>query len=151
MSNQNGNVKHGGHGTLTYARWKSMMQRCYNKRASNYPYYGGKGIAVCDRWHTYKNFVGDMGECPDENMTLDRLNNELGYSSGNCRWTTKAAQNRNRSKCISLTLNGKTQILSAWAAEYGISANTLAMRIRAGWAVDRAIQTPVNRTRRTAA
>lgn len=44
--NKNGNLKHGGHGTLTYARWKSMMQRCYTKTASNYRYYGGIGISV---------------------------------------------------------------------------------------------------------
>lgn len=143
--NPNGNVKHGGTGTLTYARWKSMMQRCTNPAATNFAHYGGKGITVCTRWHDYANFLADIGECPDRSMTLDRIDNQRGYEPGNCRWITQAEQNRNRSHCIELTHNGKTKILRDWAEEIGMSANTLAMRIRAEWSVDRALTTPVKR------
>lgn len=140
--NPNGNLKHGGHGTLTYARWKSMMQRCYTTTASNYRYYGGKGIAVCERWHDFVAFLADMGEC-SKAETLDRINNAKGYEPGNCRWATMAEQNRNRTNCIELTHAGRTMILRDWAEEIGISANALAMRIRLGWDTARALTQPL--------
>ena len=143
--NKRGNPKHGGHGTLTYARWKSMMQRCNNPRASNYSHYGARGITVCDRWHDFSAFFADMGECPDRLMTLDRLSNDIGYEPGNCRWATQAAQNSNRSSCVKLTLSGITKTVADWATERGMTANTLSMRIRLGWTVERALTQPVKR------
>lgn len=142
MANKNGNVKHGGHGTITYARWKSMIQRCYTTSASNYPYYGGKGITVCDRWHDFSAFLADMGEC-ENSKTLDRIDNTKGYGPENCRWATIAEQNRNRSHCVELNHNGRTMILRDWAEEIGISANALAMRIRLGWETERALTQPL--------
>lgn len=140
MTNPHGNIKHGGHGTLTYARWKSMMQRCYTKSATNYKYYGAAGITVCERWHDFALFLADMGECPDKSMTLDRIKNDLGYQPGNCRWATKAAQNRNRpSHAVSLTHNGITQSVTDWAAAIGVTANTLRQRFTACWPLDRAL------------
>lgn len=143
--NKRGNIKHGGHGSLTYARWKSMMQRCNNPKASNYPHYGAKGVTVCPEWHRFENFLSDMGECPDHTMTVERNDNGKGYEPGNCRWATKAEQNRHRSYCIELTHSGVTKILSDWAKERGMSANTLAMRLRLGWTVERALTQPVKR------
>ena len=143
MSNPNGNIKHGNHGSLTYSRWKSMMQRCNTPSATNYRYYGARGVTVCSAWHDFQNFLSDMGECPDKSLTLDRIDNTKGYEPGNCRWATKTAQNRNRSHCVELTLNGETKILSDWAKSIGISANCLAMRInKLGWSVERALTTP---------
>jgi len=134
---------HGGHGTLTYARWKSMMQRCYNKKATNYRYYGALGIRVCEHWHDFAAFLTDMGACPDRSMTLDRLKNEIDYTPGNCRWATKADQNRNRpNHCVQLTHMGITRTITEWAVEIGMPANVLGMRIRDGWSVDRALSTP---------
>lgn len=120
-----------------------MIQRCTNPNASNFKYYGGNGVLVCERWHDYANFLADMGVCP-AGMTLDRINNSLGYEPLNCRWATKAQQNRNRSHCIELTLAGRTMILRDWAIEIGISPNALAMRLRLGWSVERALTTPLN-------
>lgn len=144
MVNPNGNIKHGGHGTRTYARWKSMMQRCYTTGASNYPYYGGKGITVCARWHDFSAFRSDMGEC-QQGMTLDRIDNTKGYEPGNCRWATMAEQNRNRSHCVELTFQGRTMILRDWAIEIGISPNALAQRIYLGWSVERALTQPLKK------
>lgn len=143
MSNPNGNIKHGGHGTLTYARWKSMMQRCHTTSATKFKHYGAKGITVCERWHDFAAFLADMGECPDGTMTLDRIDNTQGYAPGNCRWATMAEQNRNRSHCVELTHQGRTMILRDWAAEIGINSNTLAQRLYLGWSVERALTTPL--------
>lgn len=138
-----GNVKHGGHGTLTYMRWKSMMQRCNNPKATNYKYYGAVGIKVCERWHDYPSFLADMGECPDRSMTPDRKKNELGYEPGNCRWVTQAEQNKHRpSHQVLLTLNGKTLTVTQWAKEIGVTPNLINQRLYLGWSAEKALTTP---------
>jgi DNA-binding transcriptional regulator YiaG len=79
-----------------------MTQRCLNPRNPSYPYYGGRGIAVCGRWlpHPppdgtgYYNFLEDMGERP-EGMTLDRIDPDGNYEPSNCRWATRATQSQN--------------------------------------------------------
>lgn len=142
--NQHGNIKHGGHGTLTYSRWKSMMQRCNDPKARNYPRYGGSGIKVCERWHDFASFLADMGECPSKIHTVERLKGDVGYESPNCRWATKAEQSRNRpSFCVQLTYKGVTKNATDWATEMGISPNTLFMRIRLGWSTERALTAPL--------
>ena len=144
MSNSKGNIKHGGHGTLTYARWKSMMQRCNNPKASNFKYYGGAGIKVCERWHDFPAFLADMGECPDRAMTVDRIKSDVDYQPGNCRWATQADQNKNRpSHAVMLTHNGETRSVTEWAPLVGISANALSQRLRLGWSVAKALTTPI--------
>lgn len=143
MANPLGNIKHGGHGTITYARWKSMMQRCHVVTATNYKRYGAKGITVCERWHDFAAFLADMGECPAKQLTLDRKENDKGYEPGNCRWATMADQNRNRSHCVELTHQGRTMILRDWAKKIGISPNALAQRLYLGWTVERALTTPL--------
>ena len=75
--NKRGNPKHGGHGTLTYARWKSMMQRCHQPSATNFKHYGAIGIVVCESWRDFAAFRADMGECPGAEFTLDRIDNRL--------------------------------------------------------------------------
>ena len=72
-----------------------MMQRCYNKNSNGYKRYGGRGIQVCDRWHTFTNFYTDMGEKP-EGMSLDRIDNDADYSPENCKWSTRQEQTLNR-------------------------------------------------------
>lgn len=141
--NANGNLKHGQHGTLTYARWKSMMQRCNDPKHARYAYYGGRGITVCERWQQYPAFLEDVGECPSTGMTLDRLKNDVGYEPGNCQWATKADQNRNRSHCVRLTHNGVTMNATDWALAVGMAPNTLLQRLYLGWSTERALTTPV--------
>ena len=144
MSNPKGNIKHGGAGTLTYARWKSMMARCHNPNATNYRYYGAAGIIVCERWRDFASFRTDMGECPDRSMTLDRIDNALDYEPGNCRWATKAQQNAHRpSHAVQLAHDGVTRSVASWAAETGIKANVISMRLRLGWSHAEALTTPL--------
>ena len=142
--NPKGNIKHGGHGTLTYMRWKSMMQRCNDPKAVNYKYYGAVGIKVCDRWHDFQAFLADMGKCADKSLTLDRIDNAKGYKPGNCRWVTRAAQNKHRpSHRVELTHNGETHSVTEWAAIIGISANTINQRLYVGWSAEKALTTPL--------
>jgi hypothetical protein len=72
-----------------------MIQRCTNPNRDNYSYYGGRGIAVCEAWRVFDNFLADMGVRP-EGMTLDRIDPNGHYEPSNCRWADPATQTRNR-------------------------------------------------------
>ena len=79
----------------TRASWYNMHHRCYNSGNPQYKDYGGRGITVCDEWFHYPTFLADMGERP-KNKTLDRKDNNQGYSKDNCYWATPVEQNNNR-------------------------------------------------------
>jgi biotin operon repressor len=79
----------------TYFTWDTMLSRCYRPGTNGYERYGGRGIAVCDRWRTFDNFLADMGERPGD-KTLDRINNDGNYEPGNCRWATRSEQEANK-------------------------------------------------------
>lgn len=88
-------ITHGLTKHRLFKMWTSMMARCYNLKAKNYSSYGGRGITVCDEWHNVEIFINDMYPSYVEGLTLDREDNDKGYSAFNCRWTTKAIQSRN--------------------------------------------------------
>lgn len=94
--NRVSSYRHGWAGTPTYVTWVSMLGRCYDVSNASYARYGGRGIAVCERWGSFENFLEDMGERP-ESMTLDRINVDGGYEPSNCRWATKVEQESNKS------------------------------------------------------
>lgn len=80
----------------TWGSWKKMIERCYYPKHHAYSRYGGRGIKVCLRWLVrFENFLKDMGPRP-EGMTLDRRDNDRGYSRSNCRWATNGVQLSNR-------------------------------------------------------
>lgn len=82
--------------TPEYLCWRNMVARCTKPATPNYSYYGGRGIRVCDEWMIFENFLRDMGPRPSKNLTIERLNNNSGYSPDNCSWATRSDQNRNR-------------------------------------------------------
>lgn len=78
-----------------YRAWANMISRCENRHRVDWPYYGGRGIKVCESWHTFTNFLADMGLRP-EGFTIDRTNNNGNYEPANCKWVTHKEQCLNR-------------------------------------------------------
>lgn len=125
--------------------WRAMIARCHNPKAQNFAYYGGRGIAVCDRWReSFDNFLADVGFRPGPDYTLDRRNNDGPYSPGNCGWATKTEQARNRRSNHILEFMGARKSLTEWAETTGLPAATIEQRLRKlKWTVERALMTPL--------
>lgn len=134
-------TKHGLYGTKVYGVWNSMMDRCCNPKNHAYAEYGGRGISVTKRWCTFQNFFLDMGH-PPTGLTLERKNNNLGYSKSNCKWATRKEQMNNRRVCVMLRYKRMTKTITGWAEELNISRDLIYTRITAGWDVVRALTTP---------
>lgn len=124
-----------------YEAWIAMKQRCFNKDNPSYRNYGGRGITVCDRWcgeGGYDRFIEDMGECPS-GMSLERVDNNRGYSPENCCWADRKSQQRNRRVNNCFTIDGVTRCLTEWAEIYAINKETVRKRLRLGWDIEKAL------------
>lgn len=123
------NETHGKSRTNTYGVWNTMRQRCENSASKAYPYYGGRGITVCERWKSFPNFLADMGEQPPD-KSIERIDNNGPYSPENCRWATRVEQGANKRNNRLVTYCGQTRTLAALAKHLGITTSALRYRIK---------------------
>ena len=124
--------KHDMSATTEYKCWQAMKARCLTKTTKQYKDYGGRGITVCSEWiGSFEAFYTDMGECA-KGLTIDRIDNNKGYSPNNCRWATRHDQSRNKRNSKLYTINGITKCLKDWCAEYGKSYSTIRHRLARG-------------------
>lgn len=129
--------------TPTYHTWQDMRDRCYNKNNKRYFRYGGRGITVCAGWkNSFVNFLTDMGP-KVQGMTIERKDNNKGYSVQNCKWATYGEQNRNHSRNRLVTLGGETRCLVDWCDEFKLKYNTILYRIIRGWSPEKALTTEI--------
>jgi hypothetical protein len=119
-----------------------MIQRCYDTNSDNFADYGGRGILVISRWHRFENFFEDLGVRP-LSRTLDRIDNDLGYFPGNCRWSTAQEQARNRRSTAFYEFEGQSKPLVAWAETFAVPLYILQSRLGNGWPLDLAFRQPV--------
>lgn len=114
------------------------MDRCYLRTSSAFKNYGGRGIAVCKRWHDFENFYADMGDKP-KGMTLERVDNDGSYTPDNVRWASYKDQANNRRCNVVLEFQGRKQTMQQWSDEMGLKIQTVWARLNRGWSVDRAL------------
>jgi len=108
-----------------------MIQRCTNENNPRFQDYGARGIAVCDEWRQFENFYADMGDPPD-GMSIDRIQNDRGYSKGNCHWATDKQQARNMRSNRFVAINGISKPLAEWCDDFNVKYWTVHSRIRRG-------------------
>lgn len=128
---------------MTYESWSCMMKRCYKKENNRYSEYGARGVIVCERWHDFENFIQDMGE-RKHGMSIDRINNSLGYSPDNCKWSSVKEQSRNRRSNILIEIDGITLCVKDWCDKLSIPAERVYSRIRLGHKPINALMYPIN-------
>lgn len=125
-----------------YFVWRSMMDRCRLPSHQAWRNYGGRGIKVCDRWHQFENFWADMGPSYASGLSLDRIDNNSGYSPENCRWTDRTTQARNTRTNHMLDTPWGHMTAKEAATMAGLNYTTLLYRLDAGWSTTEALLRP---------
>ena len=132
------------HSSKLYKIYHQIKYRCYNQNASDYKFYGGRGITVCDEWlnDCYAFYDWAMKNGYDDGLTIDRMDVNGNYEPSNCRWTTMKEQSNNRRSNRMITYNNKTQSMTKWSEETGIPYSTLRRRLnKYHWSIEKALTT----------
>lgn len=146
-SRQHINRKHGDSGDRArlYTIWANMNMRTSNPNNSCWKDYGGRGITICEEWKDYeafKRWATENGYEP--NLTIDRIDNDKGYSPDNCRWITRKMQCYNRRSNHLLKYGDEEKTIQEWADQFNLKRNTLVHRLKLGWSIEKALETPVS-------
>lgn len=141
-----GNMTHGMTGTHLYRCYRQMLSRCYRTKNDHYHMYGGRGITVCEDWHSgfeaFRDWAFENGY--QEGLSLDRIDVDGNYEPSNCRWIDVKDQCHNKRQSKLYKFNGKVQDIAQWANEYGLKYGTLAGRLKRGCDIKTALTKPVD-------
>lgn len=131
----------------THRCWRKMIERCDKSYSTNFEYYGGRGIKVCDRWKSdFRNFLFDMGPRPSAFYSIDRYPNPDGdYEPGNCRWATQQQQVDNQKKTIWVIVDGERITLREACRRTGLKFHTAYGRLKSGCDIDAIMAAPDRR------
>ena len=115
-----------------YTCWVNMRRRCYEEGHPSYPAYGGRGITICKEWRNSFDAFNDwaLSHGYQEGKSIDRINNNKGYSPKNCRWATAKQQANNLRKNTYYTYQGETHTVAEWSDKLGIPRATLYRRVK---------------------
>lgn len=127
-----------------YRTWVTMRQRCSNPNDPNYKNYGGRGIKVCTRWDSFGYFFEDIGVRPGVGYSIDRIDSDGDYEPSNVRWATSKEQARNKKSLLRYSYQGRFLLICELAElpECVVIEKTLGKRLRQGWDIEKALQTP---------
>lgn len=115
-----------------YNAWRDIRFRCNSTKSPHYKSYGGRGITLCSSWQrSFFNFLDDMGKAP-EGFTIERVDNDKGYSKENCVWATWKTQAQNRRSNRFLEINGEKKTVSQWSDYVGRTKGCILSRLRRG-------------------
>lgn len=140
-------IPHGTHSRKNrlYRIWRGMRGRCENPNEKDFYRYGGRGISVCKEWansfDVFRDWSMRNGYC--DMLTIDRIDNNKGYTPSNCRWTTMQAQAENRRNTIKLYYNGRDYTVKELADILHTKKSAVYDRLYSGWSVERIFKTPV--------
>ena len=123
-----------------YNSYHSMMDRCYRKSAKNYPFYGGRGIAVCKEWHNIEVFEKWANENGFQiGLTLERKDVNGNYCPENCTWATKKQQANNRRNTLVIEHNGERHTVGEWSEILGVRRSTINNRYYRGLPIEKVL------------
>ena len=144
-------LKHGGRYTRLYYIWKTMRQRCNNPNCTKYGIYGQRGVTICDEWNDFAEFrKWALSSGYTDNLTIDRIDVNGNYEPSNCRWATAKEQSNNRRNTFYLECYGERHNLDEWSKITGIGAKLIWERVYRGWSAEKALTTPVRKSRKEA-
>lgn len=118
-----------------------MIRRCENPKSNSYANYGGRGITVCKEWkESYETFqTWALANGYRQELSIDRIDNDKGYSPENCRWTNYTEQSNNRRMSNLVTLDGETHTLTEWTKIKNVCKRTIYARMQKGMTVEEAL------------
>lgn len=141
-------VTHGLTDTPEYRIWGLIKDRCYNVKNKRYCDYGGRSISMSDEWkESFETFYQDMGPRPSEEHSIDRRENDKGYSKENCRWATKEEQANNTRRNLLIEFDGEKKTLAEWCRELTVSYPDVYRRINRGMEFEDAVDDVIRQDR----
>ena len=130
--NLEANHKHKMSHTRPYEIWQGIKGRCYNKNDARYSRYGGRGITVCEEWREDFSafYKWALANGYRDDLTIDRIDNNKGYSPDNCRWADQETQSRNRASNVKIRIGNATRTLVEWCEIFDLDYKTVYARYR---------------------
>lgn len=136
--------------TRFYLIWYEVKRRCRNKNTIGYKRYGGRGITYDPKWETFEGFAEDMREGYADNLSIDRIDNNKGYSKENCKWSTKKEQAMNRNTTVIFKGECMEDASKRLTNGNGRTSSLVSCRIKRGWSIEDAFTKPLGYRKKSA-
>lgn len=141
--------KHGKAKDPLYNICTQMIARCHNPNNASYYNYGARGITVCDEWRTDRTKFVEWAHSNgyQKGLSIERIDNNKGYSPENCKWVNRTTQQNNTRRNRWITVDGETHTIAQWSKIRGFNRGIISKRLNLGWSEERAINEPIDTLR----